>query len=142
MYVNYLEQKYKKCVCDNASERILDAAEQAFSETGYAGTTLRIIAQRTAITQALINYYFGSKYGLYKAVFIRRGRLISDERLLGLEQLRAAPRTAPLEGVVRAFLAPTIALRDTEGGRRFLGLQARLHTELAEISYKLAQRGA
>jgi hypothetical protein len=39
--------------------------------------------------------------------------------------------------VVRAFLEPTIALRDQPGGRRFLRLQARLHTEPAEISYKL-----
>ncbi|HRL21090.1 MAG TPA: TetR family transcriptional regulator [Alcaligenes sp.] len=54
---------------------------------------MRIIAQRAAITQALINYYFGSKYGLYEAVFIRRGRLISDELLLRLEQLRAAHGT-------------------------------------------------
>ncbi|WP_394062171.1 TetR/AcrR family transcriptional regulator [Alcaligenes sp. WGS1538] len=124
-------------VGDNASERILDAAEQEFSETGYAGTTLRTIAQRAAVTQALINYYFGSKYGLYEAVFIRRGRLISDERLRRLEQIRAQSGAARVEEVVRAFLAPTIALRETEGGRRFLRLQARLHTEPAEISYKL-----
>lgn len=124
-------------VGDNTAERILDAAEEVFSETGYAGTTLRVIAQKAAVTQALINYYFGSKYGLYEAVFIRRGRLISAGRMDRLQALRNEAGRVTVEDVVRAFLAPTIALRETRGGRLFLRLQARLHTEPAEISYKL-----
>ncbi|MCQ9617647.1 TetR family transcriptional regulator [Paenalcaligenes niemegkensis] len=122
---------------DNASERILDAAEEEFSEVGYAGTTLREIAEKAAVTQALINYYYGSKYGLYEAVFIRRGKVISDQRLERLNALRESAYPVNTSEVVKAFLAPTIALRETPGGRRFLRLQARLHTEPAEISYKL-----
>src|SRR5690606_7692433 len=124
-------------VGDNTAERILDAAEEVFSETGYAGTTLRVIAHKAAVTQALINYYFGSKYGLYEAVFIRRGRLVSASRMERLQALRNQSGKVTVEDVVRAFLAPTIALRETRGGRLFLRLQARLHTEPAEISYKL-----
>lgn len=122
---------------DNASERILDAAEEEFAFTGFAGTSLRVIAQKAAVTQALISYYFGSKYELYEAVFIRRGRQVSDERMARLQALRAEQDTIDAEQLVRAFLEPTMALRATEGGRRFLRLQARLHTEPAEISYKL-----
>jgi len=124
-------------VGDNTAERILDAAEEVFSETGYSGATLRVVASRAAVTQALINYYFGSKYGLYEAVFIRRGRLISDGRVARLNELKQRGGDIGVSEVVRAFLAPTIALRETPGGRRFLRLQARLHTEPAEISYKL-----
>ena len=122
---------------DNASERILDAAEDEFAETGYTGTSLRAISQKAGVTQALINYYFGSKYGLYEAVFIRRGRVVSDERLRRLNQLKQQTDPITVEQVVRAFLEPTIALREEPAGRRFLRLQARLHTEPAEISYRL-----
>jgi hypothetical protein len=54
-----------------------------------------------------------------------------------LHALRDQEGKVLVDDVVRAFLAPTIALRETPGGRRFLRLQARLHTEPAEISYKL-----
>lgn len=122
---------------DNASERILDAAEEEFAQTGYAGTSLRLIADKAAVTQALISYYFGSKYELYEAVFIRRGRQVSDERMVRLKALQDSGTAITAEQLVRAFLEPTMAQRATEGGRRFLRLQARLHTEPAEISYKL-----
>lgn len=121
---------------DNTSERILDAAEEVFAEVGYSGATLRMIASRADVTQALINYYFSSKYGLYEAVFFRRGRLIADGRMKLLEELKQRTGVS-VRDVVKAFLAPTIALRETPGGRLFLRLQARLHTEPADISYKL-----
>lgn len=124
-------------VGDNTSERILDAAELVFAETGYAGASLRNVASKAAVTQALINYYFGSKYGLYEAVFIRRGRSISDDRMKRLGELKKSKQQVTVNDLVRAFLAPTIALREVPGGRTFLRLQARLHTEPAEISYKL-----
>ena len=122
---------------DNKSERILDAAEEVFSETGYHGATLKMVAQRAAVTQALINYYFGSKYGLYEAVFLRRAHVIAESRMRRLDELQSGPGPVTAQDIVHAFLAPTIALRETEGGRRFLHLQARLHTEPADISYKL-----
>ena len=41
--------------------QILDAAEDVFSSLGYAGTSLREVAEKAKVTQALISYYFGSK---------------------------------------------------------------------------------
>jgi len=121
----------------NVREEILDAAEQVFADLGYAGTTLRLVADRAHATQALINYYFGSKYGLFEEVFLRRGRKISDERLERLAALRASASPLQVEDVVRAFLAPSLAMRESVEGRAFLRLQARVHTEPPEISYKL-----
>ncbi|MBE7374335.1 TetR/AcrR family transcriptional regulator [Pseudomonas lopnurensis] len=120
----------------NVRDEILDAAELLFANLGYAGTTLREVAEAAKVTQALINYYFGSKYGLFEEVFLRRGRKISDERLGRLEDLK---RAGPLQvkDIVNAFLMPTLALRSTKAGRAFIRLQARLHTEPPEISYKL-----
>jgi len=121
---------------DNTAERILDAAEEVFAEVGYSGATLRMVAARADVTQALINYYFRSKYGLYEDVFIRRGKTISEERMKLLKDLEKRSDVT-VKDVVKAFLAPTIAMRSSPRGRLFLRLQARLHTEPADISYKL-----
>ncbi len=115
---------------------ILDAAETVFSSLGYAGTSLREVAERAKVTQALISYYFGSKFGLFEQAFLRRSQPISLERIERLEALQRAGAATARE-VVRAFLLPTVTLRATPQGRAFLRLQARLHTEPPEISYQL-----
>jgi AcrR family transcriptional regulator len=122
---------------NNVRETMLDAAEVTFSELGYAGTTLREVAQRANVTQALVSYYFGSKYGLFEQVFLRRGRVISDTRMDNLSALKSHGGPINVADIVRAFLTPTLALRATPEGRAFSRLQARLHTEPPEISYKL-----
>lgn len=118
---------------------ILDAAENVFSSLGYAGTSMREVAEKAKVTQALISYYFGSKFGLFEHVFLRRSEPISLERIERLEQLERVGNATARE-VVRAFLLPTVNLRSTPQGRAFLRLQARLHTEPPEISYELRTR--
>ncbi len=117
-------------------DEILDAAEVIFSDKGYAGTALREIADQANVTQALISYYFGSKFGLFQAVFLRRSELVSRERLERLEALERQ-KTPQVKDIVRTFLEPVLSLRGTFQGRAFLRLQARLHTEPSEISYSL-----
>ncbi|MFP1679059.1 TetR/AcrR family transcriptional regulator [Alloalcanivorax sp. C16-2] len=117
-------------------DRILDASELLFAERGYAGTTLREVADAAEVTQALINYYFGSKYGLFQEVFLRRGKRISDQRLERLHDLEQRDALSVTD-IVRAFLIPTLELRGSVAGRAFIRLQARLHTEPPEISYEL-----
>lgn len=121
----------------NVRETMLDAAEVTFADLGYAGTTLREVSQKANVTQALISYYFGSKFGLFEQVFLRRGRKISDARLDNLSALLQEPQAPSVRDIVLAFLKPTLALRATPEGRAFIRLQARLHTEPPEISYKL-----
>lgn len=116
---------------------ILDASEVIFADLGYAGTTLREVADKAHVTQALVSYYFGTKYGLFEAVFMRRGRVISEQRVNNLQALRAGGKSPTLKQIVQAFLTPTLELRATPAGRDFLRLQARLHTEPPEISYRL-----
>lgn len=117
-------------------DEIMDAAEVQFAELGYAGTSLREVAAATNVTQALISYYFGSKYGLFEETFLRRGQVISKQRDELLEALLAKGKPTVRE-IVHAFLSPTLALRSMPQGRSFLRLQARLHTEPPEISYKV-----
>jgi AcrR family transcriptional regulator len=46
-------------------ERIVAASLRYFSEKGYAGTSLREIAEAARTTKPMIYYYFKSKEGLY-----------------------------------------------------------------------------
>jgi len=124
----------------NLRDVILDAAEELFSGLGYAGTTMREVSQHANVTQALISYYFGSKYGLFEEVFLRRGSAISTERLKNLEALQAQGQTPGVKAIVEAFLLPTVVLRTSVQGRHFLRLQARLHTEPPNISYALRDK--
>src|SRR5262245_14636282 len=49
--------------------RLLEAAEQVFAEEGFRNATLQEIARRADANVASTAYHFGSKEGLYAAVF-------------------------------------------------------------------------
>jgi AcrR family transcriptional regulator len=53
-------------------DHILDIAEKIFSELGYDGASTRTISGEAGVNMAMLNYYFGSKEGLYLAVFERK----------------------------------------------------------------------
>jgi len=54
---------------------ILDAAEKLFSELGYEGASTRQIAKEAGANMAMINYYFGSKEGVFMEIM---GQRVSD----------------------------------------------------------------
>ncbi len=45
----------------NTQQKILDAAERLFAETGFAATSLRQITSMAEVNLASVNYHFGSK---------------------------------------------------------------------------------
>ena len=116
---------------------ILDAAEIVFADQGYAGTTLREVSRLAGVTQALITYYFGAKFGLFSETFLRRATGIAGARVQSLDTLRKDGRAADVGAIVEAFLQPIAELRRSAQGRAFLRLHARLHTEPPHLSYDL-----
>lgn len=53
-------------------DHILDVAEKVFSELGYDGASTRLISGEANVNMAMLNYYFGSKEGLFIAIFERK----------------------------------------------------------------------
>jgi len=53
-------------------DHILDVAERVFSEKGFDGASTRLISGEAGVNMAVLNYYFGSKDGLFLAVFQRK----------------------------------------------------------------------
>jgi len=51
----------------STQQLLLDAARRRFAADGYAATTVRDIADEAGVNVALINRYFTSKEGLFKA---------------------------------------------------------------------------
>lgn len=120
----------------NIANNILDKAELLFAEQGYAGTTLRQVADAADVTSAMTAYYFKNKENLFRQVFLRRGLDIAKQRMVKLGTLSQA-NACTIESLVRAFLEPSSELRKTVQGRAFLRLHARLHMEPEPLSFAL-----
>jgi AcrR family transcriptional regulator len=117
-------------------DKILDYAEKEFAARGYSGTPLHKIAAGAKVNQALINYYFGSKEKLYQAVFLRRGKELTEERLRLLDELESRSPRPSVEELIRCFIVPAIGMW-YNGNANFLRLQARLSNEPKELTKKL-----
>lgn len=91
----------------DTKERILDVAEELFGDQGYGATSLRAVTSAAGVNLAAVHYHFGSKVGLFEAVFHRRVDAINVERLARLDALEARGAGAlELEDLLAAFLEP------------------------------------
>jgi TetR/AcrR family transcriptional regulator len=93
---------------ERSRQALLDAALDEFSERGYAGARVADIARRAGVNKQLINYYFGSKEGLYLAV--QQAWLDREERF--------APPDLALPDLVLRYLQD--AVRDPRSLRLLL----------------------
>lgn len=100
----------------SARESILDVAEALFSRQGLDGVSMRDVAQEASVDTALLHYYFGTKRGLFDAVFERRADALNNDRLASLEAyaVEAGDNVTP-EGALDAFLKPMLE-RGENGG--------------------------
>ncbi len=48
--------------------RLIEAATPLFAQKGFAGVSIRELAEAAGVNSALISYHFGGKEGLYEAV--------------------------------------------------------------------------
>lgn len=122
----------------NHREAILNMAELAFAEGGYAGISLRDIAERAGVNQGLIRYYFETKQQLFDEVYRRRGGLLSGHRHVLLDRLLESGSPLTVKAIIRAYLQPQWDLKYSgEAGAAFVRLQARLHAEPEEHALRL-----
>jgi AcrR family transcriptional regulator len=82
--------------------RILEAAQRAFSETGYSHTGIREVARMAGTSSTLVLRYFGSKAGLFEAALTAA---------MPVETVFAHPREALGRGLAEALLDPANAIR-------------------------------
>lgn len=85
--------------------KLLDAAEELFAEKGFAAAGLRAITGRAGVNLAAVNYHFGSKEGLARAVVDRRLEPVNRERLARFAAIRERGNPGIAE-VLAAFVEP------------------------------------
>ncbi|HRU59901.1 MAG: TetR family transcriptional regulator [Bacteroidota bacterium] len=117
-------------------EQILDVSERLFSEKGFEGTSVRLIASEAGVNVAMISYYFGSKEKLFESL-VERKVLLMRERLENLSLEIADPLERML-AIADLYLGKMIAQRPFHRiVFRELTLQQRgdAHEKIAESIY-------
>lgn len=89
-------------------QRLLEAAEQLFSEEGFDSVSVRDITEKAGANVAAVNYHFNSREHLVELVMERYINPINDERLARLDVLekKSGGKPVALEEVLDAFIRP------------------------------------
>lgn len=120
---------------------ILDAAEIVFAKNGFAGASVREIANKAGVAQALIHYHFNTKEKLFEAMAARRSDEINDARAKNLDRILNDESAATLERIVEALFRPTIEVGHSlaEDGGGFSRIIVSIANSPDERDKKLAQ---
>ncbi|MEC4725247.1 TetR family transcriptional regulator [Shewanella sp. D64] len=111
--------------------RILDAAEKLFAERGFSETSLRLITSKAEVNLASVNYHFGSKKELIRAVLARYLDVFMPVASAEIVKLQDSDKAASLNDIFSALVEPLLDLNQlrTEGTRTFLQLLGRGYIE-------------
>lgn len=116
-------------------DRILDAAERLFAEGGVAGTSVRAITEQAQVNVAAVNYHFGTKENLVRAVISRRLSGLEAGRTAALDEVEARAgrenRAPSVVELVESLIGPVFAqaLSDETGWPHFIRFLSRLAWE-------------
>jgi AcrR family transcriptional regulator len=108
----------------DTKSRILDVAEELFSEQGLDRVSVRHITEAAKVNIASVSYHFGGKEELIAAVFERRISPVNEARIEALNKLEENNRTksAKVEQVIEAFIRPAVeCCQDDEKGAKAFG---------------------
>ncbi len=96
--------------------RILETATRLFAEHGFDAVPLRDIAVAADVNGAAINYHFGSKEELIRAVYRRIFKSLNELRLRALDDAEVAARNGSVEvrEIVRALVEPIVSFATAE----------------------------
>ncbi len=111
--------------------RILDAAEKLFAERGFSETSLRLITSKAEVNLASVNYHFGSKKELIRAVLARYLDVFMPAASSAINTLHMAPKQASLEEIFSSLVEPLLELNKLrmDGTTIFLQLLGRGYIE-------------
>lgn len=90
--------------------RLLEAAEELFSERGFERVSVRDVTEKAGANVAAINYHFGSREGLVEKVIERYITPVNEERMARLEALerKAGAKPVAVEELLEAFFRPFV----------------------------------
>ncbi|GHW91464.1 transcriptional regulator, TetR family [Vibrio cholerae] len=115
----------------STKEKILDVAEGLFAEYGFNDTSLRTITSKAGVNLASVNYHFGDKKTLVRAVLNRYLEAFMPEMKQSLKRLNERDDYDMAE-VFEALRAPLRSLSELRpnGTSRFMLLIGRGYTDV------------
>jgi AcrR family transcriptional regulator len=128
-------------------EEILAVALEEFAASGYRGTSLRRVAERTGVTQAGLLYHFGSRENLLVEVLRRREQLgrESNPEIVGTPEAmgQALRRNVATPGLVElhSVLATQAADPQHPAHEYFTERYAQMRERFASELARRAERG-
>lgn len=112
----------------NTRQLLMEAGERLFAERGFSSVSVReILAAAHQRHISAVQYYFGSKEGLIKAILQYRMRPINDRRLAMLGMIERQGRTDDLRSLVEAMVYPLA--ESLQHGSRYLRFVAHLSSD-------------
>jgi AcrR family transcriptional regulator len=115
----------------STKEKILDVAEGLFAEHGFNDTSLRAITSKAGVNLASVNYHFGDKKTLVRAVLNRYLEAFMPAVQQALQELNSKDEYQMSE-VFESLRTPLRALNDVRpnGTSRFMLLIGRGYTDV------------
>lgn len=89
---------------NDVRNRLLAAGTECFAENGFKATSVRKICERAGANLAMVNYYFGSKDGLYLAIIDREGAPDKVEEMVVPAQDTSVPAVKRLATMIERLL--------------------------------------
>lgn len=119
-------------------QKIVATAEKLFAERGVDAVSLNEITREAGQkNKSALNYHFGSKDSLLRAIIEKHEPVVLAQRNSYLDDLEMR-KLLSVESVVRAFVYPLAAkLDDPEGGKCYLSILAQLASGPGMTLYRL-----
>jgi AcrR family transcriptional regulator len=97
-------------------EALIDAAERLFGEHGLDGVSFRqITIEAGALNNFAVQYHFGDKAGLIRAIFERRLAAMELRRAALLSEAKRAGRLGDVETLIQIIFRPIVEQVDQTG---------------------------
>lgn len=99
---------------------IIEAAERLFGSYGIEAVSLRQIGLEAEVAnKSAINYHFGDRAELVRAIWAHRLPALEARRKMMLGQLYARGESRDPHAIVRLLVQPNYELLDTQGAHRY-----------------------
>lgn len=100
--------------------RIILAGEQMFAKSGINGASMREIATKAGQgNHAAVQYHFGSREGLVRAIFDYRMEQMETARGAMLREARINGRLKDARTILEIILLPQLDLQDADGNHSY-----------------------
>jgi AcrR family transcriptional regulator len=104
----------------DAKTRLILAGEQLFAKNGISGASMREIATKAGQgNHAAVQYHFGSRDGLVRAIFDYRMEQMEAARGAMLDSARSAGRLTDARTILEIILIPQLDLKDADGNHSY-----------------------